>query len=727
MNNNNNQIEYTKNLNKCIKTNLTLKSNKRKYDTNNLNEFSKLIMLPLIFIYKTINFDLFRDTFYYLYYYFKDGIMVHINNNKLKSYKHFTNEYYYNPFLKYLYFNEKDKKQLCKLEKLRLEGKIDAFFRLEKKNMEFVNLYKKRYKSRNEIINERRKWVPYSNYFINTEFQIVRNNYYFLYKYFFEEYVKFTNNENLLFFLNLRSFPISRKDNTYPLKSIHENYKIPYKINYPILSLYTSDEYNDIAIPLPYDIRYIFNDIYFPDIGCNIINKNKLQLKWDNKVNKVLFRGHITGDGDDENSNIIIKAYEIGLQNKDILDIGIFNYKKQIKKNKNEPLIITDTKYFSNNLNDYERSFYKYILILKEHFQSSLISFYLNMKSCLLMPETENKLWYSHLMKPYVNYVPIKNDLSNLVKQTDWCLENDEKCRDIAKNGYNLIKKILTKEYIFNYMHKILNKNCSLKIAKSLKIKNKIAVIIIYRQNKMNSKSLKFITKYYENIHPYIDLYILEQFNNTNINYGMMRNIGFDLIKNKNYDYFVFSNTFYIPDDELSKYLYDCKNFPFSFGIRGSSHEYVDPKKNMTYYEKNKNIKLEQNISNMICFDKKTFMKLNGYPNQFWGISGENIILLLRIYKKHMKLYYPSKGRLINTFEKQKRNDDLKKINEYYSEKKLINDGLYNIKQYYNIIYNNDKYYKIELEKIKIDKNDKILINEDEILKKIKKIKCIYI
>ena len=57
-------------------------------------------------------------------------------------------------------------------------------------------------------------------------------------------------------------------------------------------------------------------------------------------------------------------------------------------------------------------------------------------------------------------------------------------------------------------------------------------------------------------------------------------------------------------------------------------------------------IELEQNISNMVCFDKKTFIKLNGYPNQFWGISGENIILLLRMYQKNEIIL--SKKRKIN-------------------------------------------------------------------------------
>lgn len=729
MNNYNKELIFnTKNRNKCIKTNLILKINKRKYDTNNLNEFSKFIILPIIFIYKSISFHLFRNTFYYLYYYFKNGIIVHINNNKLKLFNHFNNQYYYNPFIKYLYFNEKDAKQLLRLEKLREKGKIIEFYKLEKQNSEFVNLYNKTYKIRSEIVSERRKWVPDSYFFINSEMVDNNKNHLYLYKFFFEEYVKFTNNNNLLFFLNLRSFPISRKDNCYPLKNIVENYKIPYKINYPILSYFTSYEYNDIPIPVPWDIRYIFNNILFPDINCNFINKNKLQLLWENKINKLCFRGFLTGNGNDADNNIRIKAYEIGLKHKEILDIGIMEFKKQIKKNKNQPLVILKTKYFSNGISDYEQSFYKYLLILEDNFYSHIISYKLNMKSCLLLQESENKMWYSNLLKPYKNYVPIAKDLSNLVKQTKWCLENDHKCKIIAKNGYNLVKKVLTKEYMFNYMHTILNKNCSLKVSKILKIKNKIAIIIIYQKKRENKKLLKSIIKYYEAIHPYIDLFIIEQSNTFNINYGMMKNIGFDLIKNKNYDYFIFSNIFYIPDDELSEYLYNCNSFPMCLGIRGSYNEYIDPKMHMSYYENNKDVELEQNISKIVCFDKKTFVKINGYPNQFWGISGENKILLLRIYEKKLKLYYPDKGRLINLSDKKRIIDNYKKINEYLFNKSLKGDGLYNIKQYYTILYSNENYFKVELEKkIYVNYYDNNKIYNDEIIKKIKKIKCVYI
>lgn len=719
---------YTKNKNKCIKNSILFKEVK-KYDTNNLNEFSNNFILPLLLIYKSFNFENLRNTFYYFFNYFKNGIIIHINNNKLKSFTYFNNEYYYNPFLKYLSFNKKDEKQLIKLEKIKKSKEIDKYFKLEKKNKEFVKLYVKDLKLRNNPILERRNWVLDGYYFINSKYEDIEKNYTFLYKYFFQEYVKFTSNENLLFFLNLRNYPIFTKNNNFPLDNIVKDYKIPFDLNFPILSLYTSDKYNDIPIPLPWDLRYIFDDILFPNVSCNFINKHKLEFKWENKVNKLCFRGYVVGDGYNRETNVRIKAYEIGLENSDLLDIGILNYRKRLKKNKDKPLVFMNTTYFTNILNDYEQSFYKYILVLEGHFYSSSLSFKLHMKSCILLQESENELWFSNLLVPYKHYIPIKNDLSDLVKKVSWCIKNDNKCERIAENGYRLIKSILTKDYIFNYINKILNKKCIIKFQRNIKIKNKIGLIITHQSNKSNNKSLKKLLEYYDNIHPYIDKYIIEQTNKHYINYGILKNIGYDIIKNKNYDYFIFTNVNYIPDDELCPYLYDCKNFPLCLGTRGGKNEYYDPNEYIKYYENKNNKKyLEQNVSNLICFDVKSFTKLNGYPNQFFGLSGEHIILLIRIYLSKLKLYYPKKGRLINNGNIKKRVINFKKINDYISNKDLQKDGLYDIKKYYNILYVKDNHFKVDI--LKINNNSshvKLEGIKNNILNQIKKIKCIYI
>ena len=63
----------------------------------------------------------------------------------------------------------------------------------------------------------------------------------------------------------------------------------------------------------------------------------------------------------------------------------------------------------------------------------------LSMGCCILLVESEYKLWYHHLLIPYKHYVPIKKDLSDLIERIKWCKENDLKCKEIAKNSKNIL------------------------------------------------------------------------------------------------------------------------------------------------------------------------------------------------------------------------------------------------------------------------------------------------
>jgi hypothetical protein len=58
--------------------------------------------------------------------------------------------------------------------------------------------------------------------------------------------------------------------------------------------------------------------------------------------------------------------------------------------------------------------------------------------SCVLKVESPWKQWYYSSLKPWVNYVPIKNDLSDLIDKIKWCRENDDQARVIAENGRKL-------------------------------------------------------------------------------------------------------------------------------------------------------------------------------------------------------------------------------------------------------------------------------------------------
>jgi hypothetical protein len=57
-------------------------------------------------------------------------------------------------------------------------------------------------------------------------------------------------------------------------------------------------------------------------------------------------------------------------------------------------------------------------------------------------------LWFSYLLKPYVHYVPIKSDLSDLLKKINWCKKHNEKAKKIAANARELALKIVDYTYV---------------------------------------------------------------------------------------------------------------------------------------------------------------------------------------------------------------------------------------------------------------------------------------
>ncbi len=58
-------------------------------------------------------------------------------------------------------------------------------------------------------------------------------------------------------------------------------------------------------------------------------------------------------------------------------------------------------------------------------------------------------MWFSHLLKPYIHYVPVKSDLSDLIEKIQWCRDNDEKCKEISQEALKFYQTYLSRESIF--------------------------------------------------------------------------------------------------------------------------------------------------------------------------------------------------------------------------------------------------------------------------------------
>jgi hypothetical protein len=57
------------------------------------------------------------------------------------------------------------------------------------------------------------------------------------------------------------------------------------------------------------------------------------------------------------------------------------------------------------------------------------------MGCCVLKVDSPYEQWFYGDLKPWVHYIPIAQDLSNLLETMEWCLLNEPACRDIAREG----------------------------------------------------------------------------------------------------------------------------------------------------------------------------------------------------------------------------------------------------------------------------------------------------
>lgn len=66
---------------------------------------------------------------------------------------------------------------------------------------------------------------------------------------------------------------------------------------------------------------------------------------------------------------------------------------------------------------------------------------------------------FYHSLEPWVHYVPVKRDLSDLVERIKWAKDHDEDALKIAKNAREFANDNLLPQHIICY-HAVLFKVC---------------------------------------------------------------------------------------------------------------------------------------------------------------------------------------------------------------------------------------------------------------------------
>ena len=392
------------------------------------------------------------DTFKYVFYKFKKGIFVKILNGKLDVFLPFSNASFENEWSSHI--------------------KVNPRYENIAKFMEHISSMEGRRFNPTKVNGDVRSWYG-NNCLVRYEFPInegesnvacVKN--------LLEELCQSREIPDMEFFINKRDFPVLTRDGTEAYNNLWDSETQPlvshnYGAYLPIFSMSITDRFADVLMVTWEDwTRVQSNEGKFFSNKCAQYDTND-EIPWNKKKPTAVFRGGTTGCGTTIDTNMRLKACHIsaqGLKDKNgvpYLDAGINKWNLRPRKIQGNPFLQTIdvpslTFGLSNTLTQQEQASHKYILNVDGHVTAFRLSMELSYGSVVLLVKSPWKIWYSHLLKPYEHYVPVEDDLSDLIEKIKWCHENDEKCEKIAKNARDFYDTYLCRKSILDYMQKIL-------------------------------------------------------------------------------------------------------------------------------------------------------------------------------------------------------------------------------------------------------------------------------
>jgi len=80
----------------------------------------------------------------------------------------------------------------------------------------------------------------------------------------------------------------------------------------------------------------------------------------------------------------------------------------------------------------------------------------------VLKHDSRYTLWFYECLTPWVHYIPIKEDLSDIFQKLQWAKEHDAKAQQIAENGRRFAQGNIMPEHLYLYCYKVLLKYASL-------------------------------------------------------------------------------------------------------------------------------------------------------------------------------------------------------------------------------------------------------------------------
>ena len=170
-----------------------------------------------------------------------------------------------------------------------------------------------------------------------------------------------------------------------------------------------------------------------------IIGSEQGEVPWSEKIPKLFWRGSTTGN----RAELLTQWVH---HNNEKIDIGFNNVVQRKNKFQREYI----ERYYSKKGEGvqgreslHEMNRYKYLLSIEGNDVASGLKWMLYSNSVVFMARPTVATWaMEDLLIPFVHYIPVANDYSNLLAMVHWAEEHDDACQEISRRATEYIEHL---------------------------------------------------------------------------------------------------------------------------------------------------------------------------------------------------------------------------------------------------------------------------------------------
>lgn len=170
------------------------------------------------------------------------------------------------------------------------------------------------------------------------------------------------------------------------------------------------------------------------------------RVPWEERINEAVWRGGLSGEM--MRIDTVKACMNIPNTNVKLVD----NWPRPEYNPEKTPEL------FAERIEAYDQCKYKAIFWIDGNcISSNVLWIFASGSVPILITETNH--WFKNKLVPWVHFVPVKADLSDLEKNIRWIFENDEEARKIAENALEFCKTVLSPEGQRKYLDEAIEEH----------------------------------------------------------------------------------------------------------------------------------------------------------------------------------------------------------------------------------------------------------------------------